>query len=126
MPTDGDTLFKLAEEIDGLGRRLELVGVELRNLRPEQVATPVVSTAPPIPPPVYPWPQQMPPLMAPPISLPVEPVRRPSLVEALGKEGAGSRVLAWVGGAVTLLGIVLLLVLAIQRGWLGPLPQRRP
>jgi uncharacterized membrane protein len=51
------------------------------------------------------------------------PAPGPSLVEKLGKEGAGSRLLAWVGGAVTLLGIVLLLVLAIQRGWLGPLPR---
>ncbi|WP_326566959.1 DUF2339 domain-containing protein [Amycolatopsis rhabdoformis] len=47
----------------------------------------------------------------------------PTLSERLGKEGAGSRVLAWVGGAVTLLGVVLLLVLAVQRGWLGPLPR---
>lgn len=31
-----------------------------------------------------------------------------------------SRLLAWVGGAVTLLGVVFLLVLAVQRGWLGP------
>ncbi|WP_235078864.1 DUF2339 domain-containing protein [Amycolatopsis orientalis] len=31
--------------------------------------------------------------------------------------------LAWIGGAVTLLGVVLLLILAIQRGWLGPLPR---
>lgn len=31
-----------------------------------------------------------------------------------------SRVLAWVGSAVTLLGVVFLLVLAVQRGWLGP------
>ncbi|MFI9008616.1 DUF2339 domain-containing protein [Actinosynnema sp. NPDC053489] len=31
--------------------------------------------------------------------------------------------LAWVGGAVTLLGVVLLLVLAVQRGYLGPLPR---
>lgn len=35
----------------------------------------------------------------------------------------GSKVLAWVGGAVTLFGVVLLLVLAVQRGWLGPLPR---
>jgi uncharacterized membrane protein len=35
----------------------------------------------------------------------------------------GSRSLAWIGGAVTLLGVVLLLVLAIQRGWLGPGPR---
>ncbi|MEW2508107.1 DUF2339 domain-containing protein [Amycolatopsis sp. NPDC047767] len=48
---------------------------------------------------------------------------QPTLSERLGKEGAGSRLLAWVGGAVTLLGVVLLLVLAVQRGWLGPLPR---
>ncbi|WP_328605134.1 DUF2339 domain-containing protein [Amycolatopsis sp. NBC_00345] len=47
----------------------------------------------------------------------------PTLAERLRKEGAGARVLAWVGGAVTLLGVVLLLVLAVQRGWLGPLPR---
>ncbi|MFE3172188.1 DUF2339 domain-containing protein [Amycolatopsis sp. NPDC059090] len=47
----------------------------------------------------------------------------PTLRERLGREGAGSRLLAWVGGAVTLLGVVLLLILAIQRGWLGPLPR---
>ena len=35
----------------------------------------------------------------------------------------GSRSLAWIGGAVTLLGVVLLLILAIQRGWLGPGPR---
>jgi hypothetical protein len=35
----------------------------------------------------------------------------------------GSRSLAWIGGAVTLLGVVLLLVLAVQRGWLGPVPR---
>ncbi|SEP53022.1 Predicted membrane protein [Amycolatopsis saalfeldensis] len=47
----------------------------------------------------------------------------PTFGERLRKEGAGARVLAWVGGAVTLLGVVLLLVLAVQRGWLGPLPR---
>lgn len=41
-------------------------------------------------------------------------------MERLGRDGAGSRLLAWVGGVVTLLGVVLLLVLAVQRGWLGP------
>lgn len=35
----------------------------------------------------------------------------------------GGRVLAWAGGAVTVLGVVLLLVLAVQRGWLGPGPR---
>lgn len=31
-----------------------------------------------------------------------------------------SRVLAWLGSAVTLLGVVFLLVLVVQRGWLSP------
>ncbi|MBB5853658.1 hypothetical protein HDA45_003745 [Amycolatopsis umgeniensis] len=52
-----------------------------------------------------------------------QPVPRVSLGEKLSKEGAGSRLLAWIGGAVTLLGIVLFLVLAIQRGWFGPVPR---
>lgn len=33
----------------------------------------------------------------------------------------GTKLLAWTGGAVTLLGIVLLLVMAVQQGWLNPL-----
>lgn len=43
--------------------------------------------------------------------------------ERLGRDGAGSRILAWAGGVVTLAGVVLLLILAIQRGYLGPLPR---
>ncbi|AGM10317.1 DUF2339 domain-containing protein [Amycolatopsis keratiniphila] len=54
---------------------------------------------------------------------PYQPAPKVSLTEKLGKEGAGSRLLAWIGGAVTLLGIVLFLVLAIQRGWFGPMPR---
>ncbi|MGM1059744.1 DUF2339 domain-containing protein [Saccharothrix sp. Mg75] len=51
------------------------------------------------------------------------PPPRRSLFDRLGQDGAGSRLLAWVGGAVTLLGVVMLLVLAVQRGYLGPLPR---
>ncbi|MFC3892658.1 DUF2339 domain-containing protein [Lentzea rhizosphaerae] len=57
-----------------------------------------------------PWPVQPPP-------------PRETLFEKLGKDGAGSKLLAWVGGAITVLGFVLLLILAIQRGWLGPMPR---
>ena len=57
-----------------------------------------------------PWPQQ-----------PQQP--RETLFEKLGKDGAGAKLLAWVGGAITVLGFVLLLVLAVQRGWLGPMPR---
>ncbi|KAA2256947.1 DUF2339 domain-containing protein [Solihabitans fulvus] len=52
---------------------------------------------------------------------PPPPIR--TLFERLSKDGAGSRLLAWVGGAITLLGVVLLLILAVQRGYLGPLPR---
>lgn len=48
---------------------------------------------------------------------------RPSLWERLGRDGAGARVLGWAGGVVTLLGVLFLLILAVQRGYLGPLPR---
>ncbi|MGV9361562.1 DUF2339 domain-containing protein [Amycolatopsis sp. NPDC003731] len=167
MTTEADVLLRLAGEIDDLGRRLALVGSELRTVRdeqPEQAAQethaeqqkqpeqpkaaeqpqaeppPQPQPQPPprpvrpesVPWPQYQWqppqpqyapppPQQRPPYAPPPT--PYLPVPRQTLGEKLGKEGAGSRVLAWVGGAVTLLGVVLLLVLAVQRGWLGPLPR---
>ncbi|WP_447004953.1 DUF2339 domain-containing protein [Saccharothrix isguenensis] len=73
----------------------------------------------------YPPPQQPQPWGAPvPHWTPVPPQPpRPSLFDRLSQDGAGSKLLAWVGGAVTLLGVVLLLVLAVQRGYLGPLPR---
>ena len=53
-----------------------------------------------------------------------EPPKPPSTLWTwLSREGAGSRILAWAGGVVTLAGVVLLLILAIQRGYLGPLPR---
>lgn len=48
---------------------------------------------------------------------------KPPLSERLSAEGAGSKMLAWIGGGITLIGVVLLLVLAIQRGWIGPVPR---
>ncbi|GAA4539211.1 DUF2339 domain-containing protein [Amycolatopsis samaneae] len=134
MTTDRDRILGLAGEIDDLGRRLAAVGAELRAIRTTQEAPappPVMATPPMPPPPMY-WPPQQPPQpphqqwhQPPPVPpQPVyRPVPRPTLVETLGKQGAGSKIVAWVGGAVTLLGIVLLLVLAVQRGWLGPLPR---
>ncbi|MBE1500079.1 putative membrane protein [Amycolatopsis lexingtonensis] len=144
MTTEADVLLRLAGEIDDLGRRLALVGAELRTARteqpkpepaPQQAAQSQPQPQPqPMPQPMpQPQPQPMPPpwpqyQWQPPRPQyfpqpPPQPVPRQTLGEKLGKEGAGSRVLAWVGGAVTLLGVVLLLVLAVQRGWLGPLPR---
>jgi uncharacterized membrane protein len=54
---------------------------------------------------------------------PPTPSAGPTIWERLSRDGAGSRILAWAGGVVTLAGVVLLLILAIQRGYLGPLPR---
>jgi uncharacterized membrane protein len=132
-----DPLLRLAEEVGELGRRLELVSAELRDYHQDELTRPIPAPAAAVPGPTdriavpaVPSPaNQAPPefdqaLPYPPgyqVYLPPPP--KPSLVERLGNDGAGSRLLAWVGGAVTLLGVVLLLVLAVQRGWLGPLPR---
>ncbi|MDT8910763.1 DUF2339 domain-containing protein [Amycolatopsis sp. PS_44_ISF1] len=210
MTTEGETLHRLADEINALGRRLTVVGAELRGVEaalgggeaaepdasaenvgvrpevasPRDSATPGNSDAPPREPhvdprvpaagPGQPWvppqeavavpgdprfagaaafgsaaagygagyPYRHPGAQSPyhqspyrqthsqpsygpqPFAMPQPPsVPRTTLGERLRREGAGARVLAWVGGAVTLLGMVLLLVLAVQRGWLGPLPR---
>ena len=155
MTTEADVLLRLAREVDDLGRRLALVGSELRatvearpaahftepgqptpdvaqaaeqgsqGARPDQ-AMPSWQPAQAAGPGPQPWPHPGPQWQHGPQPGPQwqpYPVPRPTLGEKLGKEGAGSRVLAWIGGAVTLLGVVLLLVLAVQRGWLGPLPR---
>lgn len=67
-------------------------------------------------------PNQQVPWYPPPQPLPAHPPT-PRLWEKLSQDGAGSRLLAWAGGVITLAGVVLLLVLAIQRGWLGPGPR---
>ncbi|WP_026448950.1 DUF2339 domain-containing protein [Actinopolyspora mortivallis] len=46
--------------------------------------------------------------------------QRPPDSRPVGHGWTPSRLLAWIGGAVTLLGVVFLLMLAVQRGWLGP------
>ncbi|GGU20468.1 DUF2339 domain-containing protein [Lentzea flava] len=116
---------RLALELAAIGQRLVTISAEMREhsaaVAPPPVAAPPVAVpAPPVvpPPPVQQqWPQ-------PPPQQPWAPPQpRESLFEKLGKDGAGSKLLAWVGGAITVLGFVLLLILAIQRGWLGPLPR---
>ncbi|MFI9380849.1 DUF2339 domain-containing protein [Kutzneria sp. NPDC052558] len=76
--------------------------------------------------PAYPAadPQPLPPMIAPPGWVPIpQPGPPVPLPERLSRDGAGGKVVAWIGGSVTLLGIVLLMVLAVQRGWLGPEPR---
>jgi uncharacterized membrane protein len=94
---------------------------------------PRVSQPPPGPPPVFQRPMAPPPVLAgpPPGWQPMSPYAPAPLVGPPATDRSvaalwdkwGSRSLAWIGGAVTLLGVVLLLVLAVQRGWLGPVPR---
>lgn len=76
--------------------------------RPAQVAPP---TAPPRPT-ATPSPAAPPPARKPP-----EPAWWSGLTFA---DLFGAKVLAWLGGVVTLLGIVFFFVLAVNRGWIGP------
>lgn len=108
VDTESAQLDRLAGELAAIGRRLSGIGDELHRLR-EGDSSPEPGQ-PPEPEP-SPEPEQLP--------APVD-TTRPGLLE---RDGASSRLLAWVGGAVTLLGVLLLLVLAVQRGWLGPLPR---
>ncbi|WP_112276197.1 DUF2339 domain-containing protein [Lentzea terrae] len=125
---------RLALELAAIGQRLVTISSEMRERSasvavapPPVVAPPVAVPAPPPSPwanqgPVPPqqqWPQPPPPQWP----APQPPPPRETLFEKLGKDGAGSKLLAWVGGAITVLGFVLLLILAIQRGWLGPMPR---
>ncbi|MGI9063194.1 MAG: DUF2339 domain-containing protein [Pseudonocardiaceae bacterium] len=117
MTTPAPSPARLADELAALGARLAEIGIEVRSLQLETARPEPPTPSPPLlaqarPEPLTPSP--------PPLTPPAPPLRRPGLLE---REGAGSRLLAWVGGAVTLLGVLLLLVLAVQRGWLGPLPR---
>lgn len=52
---------------------------------------------------------------------PYAPARPPAAPKKTGAASlTGARLLAWTGGAVTLLGVVMLLVLAASRGWFSP------
>ncbi|MGW6930116.1 DUF2339 domain-containing protein [Lentzea sp. NPDC054927] len=144
---------RLSLELAAIGQRLVTISTEMRSQAPaaatavaavaEVIAPPPTPTTPvsvPIQaPPPSPWSQQMPMQQPPQGQWPQQPPPpaqwqqpppqwpapkpRESLFEKLGKDGAGAKLLAWVGGAITVLGFVLLLVLAIQRGWLGPMPR---
>jgi uncharacterized membrane protein len=118
MPEHGshDTLTDLADELTTIARRLTEVSTALRHevpaAHPGRPAPPPAPASPePAPPkPALPTPEPAPPAPLP----PVRPERGP------GRDWSPSRLLAWAGAAVTLLGVVFLLVLAAQRGWLRP------
>ncbi|MEB3368135.1 DUF2339 domain-containing protein [Saccharopolyspora mangrovi] len=105
QPHQGDTLQLVAGELAAIGQRLSYLGSVLQT---EAANRPQEAPAPPAAP-----------------AQPAEPVpaHSPQVAEPRRRFRADlepSRVLAWVGGGVTLLGVVFLLVLAVQQDWLGP------
>ena len=114
----------LRYQLDDFGRRLEVLENELAELRQLAFPEPVVPPAPIVPP--APSVQRVatesripPPAPKPvPQPLPKLPVREPREID--WSVFFGAKALAWAGGAVTLLGIVFFFVLAVNRGWIGP------
>jgi uncharacterized membrane protein len=112
-------------QLDDLERRLNAIHSEVRELRAAVLAEPAPAPGP-APAPVRPqaasqraW--------TPPAPKPAPTPKEPSLwdreVTVPKVELAdllGARALAWAGGVVTLLGVVFFFVLAVNRGWIGP------
>ena len=136
-----DAVARLSAEVARLGGRLQEIGAELRALPvPNQVPVRPPLWAPPSTPvpPVGWWnPLGLPGApgpAAPAAAWPV-PTPGPTWGPTVGstppaprehwwqREGAASRAVALAGSAVTLVGVVLLLVLAAQGGWFGPVPR---
>lgn len=111
-PQDQQLEVRLAD----LERRLRSVESAVSPV-PRRIPRPPVEPALSSPPPERTLPGRPPPR---PGHISSEPPSRPKLARsaAIG-DLVGGRLLAWIGGAATLVGITLFLVLAISRGWIG-------
>ena len=120
----------LARRLDEVERRLRELGRELAEIRrvaetgETEVAAPVARERatdwePRVPTPTPPAEPSPPPVIP---TLPPPEPRGPSWWERDIDWGdlLGAKALAWVGGAVTVLGVVFFFVLAVDRGWIGP------
>ncbi|MCE5287817.1 MAG: DUF2339 domain-containing protein [Nocardiaceae bacterium] len=128
---DPALLARLAAELDGLQRQVGALSHTVALL--QRSAQPVAWPAQP----AQPMPPQMPAQPGQPIQ-PLPPVVRPTVPQYAPqqqwrptpprpprqpwweREGMVSRVLAVAGAGVTLIGVVLMVVLAAQAGWFGP------
>jgi hypothetical protein len=129
----------LGRKLEDFARRLEVLEHELADLRriaqgmpaapapsppPAPTPSPLVPPLPTVPePPPIPVaapvarPKPPPPPAPPPPARPPEPSWWSGLTFA---DLFTAKVLAWVGGLVTLLGVLFFFVLAVNRGWIGP------
>jgi uncharacterized membrane protein len=107
-PPDHHRIDRLAAELGELSRRLEDARAELLSWPVAPAPTPQSSAPPPATEPaaVEPEPVEV---------APSSPVSTP----APDRTRRDVSVLAWTGGAITLGGVVMFLVLAASRGWLG-------
>lgn len=103
----------LTYRLDDFGRRLAALEHDLAELRAAAIPEPEPAPVPVVPPPpaVYAPPPK-------PAASPMRPVRPRREID--WSVFFGAKALAWAGGAVTLLGIVFFFVLAVNRGWIGP------
>ena len=110
-PSDADRVARLAAELAELGRRMEWARYELLTLSVAAPAAPPPASpaASPAAPPLASLAQ----LAAPPFPQPAAPSAKPA------GQPRGGQLLPWAGGAITLVGIVMFLVLAASRGWFG-------
>jgi uncharacterized membrane protein len=105
---------QLEERLDRLERTLWTLQDELTEIRRLTARAPLPA---PVPQPPVSTPRWQPPEPAP-VKRAAAPAG-PSLSARIAEE-LGARALALTGGAVTLLGVVLLFALAVNRGWIGP------
>ncbi|MQP35782.1 DUF2339 domain-containing protein [Rhodococcus erythropolis] len=112
----------LSAECDSIGRQLRHMGQNLSILQTQLASATVPPPMPVVPAPAAPAPQ-MPPMRpqqnVPTWQPPMYPVAAPRQ-PWWQRDGVISRLLAAAGVAVTLIGVVMLLVLAAQAGFFGP------
>jgi uncharacterized membrane protein len=110
----------LTYRLDDFGRRLEVLERELAELRQLAHPEPAIPAPPVVPPPPRVAVER--PAAAPRPRPPAPPPRRPAAARRELDLSVlfGAKALAWAGGAVMLLGIVFFFVLAVNRGWIGP------
>lgn len=115
----------LSAECDSIGRQLRHMGQNLSILQTQLASATATPPMPVVPAPAAPVPQvpQMPPMRpqqsVPAWQPPTYPVAAPRQ-PWWQRDGVISRLLAAAGVAVTLIGVVMLLVLAAQAGFFGP------
>jgi uncharacterized membrane protein len=132
-PIPPEPTSDLLRRVEDFARRLGALERELGDLRRAVSAAAPTATPVPVPPPPTPAPQPVvpPPPPAPtpaPVAIkqPLSPAAPPAPKEPAWWTGLTfadlftAKVLAWAGGVVTLLGVLFFFVLAVNRGWIGP------